>query len=489
MHGDHARRSRLALAGVIGLAAANFLWQLGSSSYFVDEVLSVSAATVPLGDVLPNVSRSELTPPGYFYLLHEWTYRLGSHAEWLTRLPSAICGVLLVGAVYWLARLVAGSWAVALGGAALTAVSPFVLEYAQRAQGYVFVMLAVTVAVACALAAERSDRRRTAWLITGAAAAVISLWVHYTAAFVVVVLCGWVATRRTLPIRARAAFVGTCSLAGAALVPVLVAQHRAIPVRTGVAASAGLAAVNVQRLLETPFDGRVDALGVLGMLLTVGAVVLVAVLVRRRAVTREWRLLLLLAAGEPLTLLLASAFGAHLALTRYAAVSAPFMIVVIATALAAIVRLARPRYLGTVLAAVAATSLAAVALTGLLASHQTRGFYLDARGVVAYLTGHTLGRDAVLAPSSPAIAVPLIYYGISRLHPAATSEAAVAELLAQHTRRIWTILALPAGDHPTSAQLLASLARPARALGYRAVSARVFPGVSTLAVVLETPVS
>ena len=65
-----------------------------------------------------------------------------------------------MGAVYWLASLLSEHPAFALVAAALCACSPFVLEYAQRAQGYAFVALAVTAAVAAAIQHDRADRRR-----------------------------------------------------------------------------------------------------------------------------------------------------------------------------------------------------------------------------------------------------------------------------------------------------------------------------------------
>jgi len=111
-----ARLWPLALPAVIAVAAANFLWQLGSSSYFVDEVQSVDVATRPLGGVLHATATLEVSPPAYFYFEHEWLGHLGSLSEWAARLPSAICGILLAGPVWWLATLVSDRRAVDRGG-------------------------------------------------------------------------------------------------------------------------------------------------------------------------------------------------------------------------------------------------------------------------------------------------------------------------------------------------------------------------------------
>ena len=93
------RWERWALPAILAVAALNFFWQLGSSSYYVDEVLSIEHALPSLGNVLSAVRTGETTPWTFFVFLHEWLYRTGSQAEWVTRLPSAVAGVALVAAV------------------------------------------------------------------------------------------------------------------------------------------------------------------------------------------------------------------------------------------------------------------------------------------------------------------------------------------------------------------------------------------------------
>lgn len=457
---------------MLGVAAANFLWQLGSSSYFVDEIQSISVARSPIGGVLHAISKIELTPPVYFYFQHEWLLRTRTAEEWVARLPSAACGVVLVAAVYWLASLLSERRAVALGAASLAALSPFVLEYSQLAQGYVFVMLAVTLAVAASLRALGTSRRQGRWLAAGAGAAVLALWLHYTAALVVVPLCAWVATREAFSRRSRYGFVAACAIAAVALVPLILAQHRAIPVRAATF-TAGVNRTNVERVFATPLDGRADSLLVLGVLATVAALLTLAA--RRQSIVREWRLLVAIAAGVPLALLTLSAFGAHLMLTRYAAVAAPFTLVAIAAAVVG----ARSRPLGALLGAGALT----VAVAGLVASHRQRGFYLDARGMARYVRAHELPGDAVLASSSPGSAVPLIFYG---LRPNFTGTEAANAIVRERRRRLWAIYEL-SEDVPAASEVLAFARGVLRPLGYDARQARVFPGTAPVAVVLEVP--
>lgn len=479
-------RHRLALGAVLALAAGNFGWQLGSSSFYVDEILSLNVALSPLRDVISAVRTVEITPPAYFYFLHEWIYRTGSHSEWVVRLPSVLCGVALVAAVYWLALGFSARRGVALAAALLAALSPYVLEYAQRSQGYVFVMLASTVAYAAALAAGRGRRHQPAWLAVSALFAVLALWLHYTTALVIVPLCVWVGIRRDLRPSWRGAYVAVCAVAGLALIPVVLAQHRAFPHRSGVAATAKVTGANIVHLLQTPFDGRAPELRALGVVVTLAA--LLVVLIARRRVVREPWLLLGVAAGEPLALFVISLFGGKLMLTRYAAAAAPFELVAIACAGAALAgwsalgRAARPA------AAALALGAAVVAVAGLQASHQDSGFYLDARGVARYLQARVRPADGVLAAPNPGSQVPLLYYGLGAVRPTWVGQPGATRLVSSRAHRLWIVSELPART-PSVSQLLTYERPGARTLGYRVIRARVFSGVVPMAVSLWAPLA
>ncbi len=168
--------------------------------------------------------------------------------------------MLLVAAVYWLTSLVSERRATALFAAALAACCPFVLEFAQRAQGYEFVALAVTVAVAAAVQAER--RHSTRWFAVALITAIIALCVHYTAVLVLAPLCVWTATRPAFTLRAKVLSVGMCTAVGIALIPLLIRQHDAFPTRSGVGASGNVTVTNVLKMIiDLPFTGRVQASG------------------------------------------------------------------------------------------------------------------------------------------------------------------------------------------------------------------------------------
>lgn len=469
---------RLALGAMLVLAAANFLWQIGSSSYFVDEVLSLDAATHALGGVLHAVVHTEITPPAYFLFAHEWVARAGSQAEWVTRLPSALGGVALVAAVYWLALLVSERTRVALGAAVLAALSPFVLEYAQRAQGYLLAALLVTVGVCAVLQAEGSAGRPKAWLVIGAVVSGIALATNYTAAIVVALECVWVASRTRFPVRWRRLFIGACALIQVLLMPLFVVQWHNTPGRKGVGGAADLTLGNAGRMARAAFDGRAGSLGALGIVVTLAA--LLVLMAERKRLGRRWRLIAAIAVGEPLLLLALSALGARVAITRYAAVAVPFLIVAIAGGISL---MPRP------LAVVAAAAACAVSVAGLIASHQTSSFYPATRAVVDYVQAHRHAGDVVVSPTSPGIAVPLAYYGLRRLRPVLSyvfSGTAEASATLAARRRMWTVL--PLSNRPISPDALIGFERPlARRLGYEVVSARIFDSSAPLAVMAWAP--
>ncbi len=420
---------------VTGLGAADFLWRLGSSSYFVDEVLSIQHALPSIGTVNSLVSKTETTPWTFFWGLHLWLHSTGSQTEWVTRLPSALAGVALVAAVYWMARAFVDRPA-ALLAALLTALSPLVLTYAQQVRVYVFVLLALTVAVGLTVRAALDAPHRTRRLVLGGAAAVLALWLHYTAALVVTPLCVWLAARRELSARSRVGFTGAC-LAGALIeLPLFLHQYRYAP-NGGIGATGAITGLNAARVLETPFDGRfvasVNAFRIIGLLtLSVSVAVLAA---GARGRVRAPRLLLALGATAPVTILILGAAGSDVVITRYAAVAAPLLLTAIASAV-----LSLPRAGAAGLAALAA----AAAIWGVITIHRRTGLDAPARETIAFIHSHPQPGAVVAVPGHPGADIPLGFYARRDLHPApalieATDHAAVVRVF--HERRpVWFVV-------------------------------------------------
>src|SRR5579859_8136343 len=355
---------RVLVLAVTGLGAADFLWRLGSSSYFVDEVLSLQHALSPLGTATGLVSRTETTPWTFFWGLHVWLHLTGSQSEWVARLPSALAGVALVPAVYWRARAFADRPAALLTGA-LTALSPLVLTYAQQVRVYVFALLGLVLAVGLTARAVFEAPHRVRRLVLGGMAAVLALWLHYTAALVVVRLCVWLATRRELPRRFRAGFVGACLVGALIELPLFIHQDHYAP-NGGIGATGALTGLNATRVLETPFDGRfiapVNALRIIGLLALAISVITLAC---ARGRVRASRLLLALGITAPVVILILGAVGKDLVITRYTVVAAPMLLTAIAVAVSLL-----PRAAAAAVMALGATA----AIWGVIVTQRRAGF-------------------------------------------------------------------------------------------------------------------
>ena len=464
------------------LAGALFALQLASSSLFIDEVYSWRASRGSLGDLADALRFSEVTPPLYYLILHGWLQVSGGDSEALLRLPSVLAGVGLVGAVLWLGTLVAGRSAGLVAGA-LTVVSPIVLLYSQQVRAYVWVMLAVTLAVAAAIAATRDRSGR--WLLAAGAAAACAVLLHYTALLVLVPLAGWLWYQGELPVRWRVAFSAAIAAPLAAVAPLALTQlgqghHEA----SGTYAS--LTTFNALRLAGTPFDGRASG-GLtlwreIGAVVVIDAIALLAFADRLRAVRARW--LVVMCATVPLAVVgVASALGEPVALTRYTAVAAPFILVAIAIAATSL-----HRALTAVLLAGAIVASGA----SLIASQQAGGQNPDTRAALATAAANWRAGDVVVGVGLLGFDGALSYSGERRLPPGARDLPAFASLqeavaapavfdAAVDGRRLWFV----SDPVLSAAQMRVALAD----LEYRPVSTRVFAGNAPVQLIRAEPMA
>ncbi len=356
-----ARRlvERLALPAILVVAAANFFWQLGSPSYFVDEAFSVMHSLPAIHALLHEVAHTETTPYSYFLFLHEWMIRTGSQAEWVTRLPSAVAGVGLVGAVYWMARAFVMRWG-ALCAAAVCAISPLIQSYAQETRVYIFLMLALVIMVGATVRACQRVERRTALLTLGAVMAFLAMWLHYTAIAVILPLAVWVATRSEVSRRARGTFIAACVLGVGTVMPLLFEQYSISPSDGYINGQINLN--NAISVIGTPFGARVGT--PVSVRTVVGAVVILlaitALLQWRRRPEAEHGLLVALGAVGVLGIFLLDLTGKHIMITRYTAVTAPFLATAVAAAFTQLPRVG---------AAALAAAAVAVSVAGLVDNH------------------------------------------------------------------------------------------------------------------------
>ena len=450
-------------------AAALFASRLGQSSLFIDEVYSWRASRGSLGDLSDAMRLSEVTPPLYYLVLHAWMQVSGGDSEALLRIPSVLAGVALVGAVHWLGSLVAGRVA-GLIAASLTAVSPLVLLYSQQVRAYVWVMLAVTIAVAAAIQATRGRSWR--WLTVGAVAGAAAIWLHYTSILVLAPLAVWLWMRPGLDLRRRVAFVATLAVALVAVAPLAVMQLTAGHQNTS-GLYGSLTMLNALRIAGTPFDGRATGGLVLwreiGAIVVIDALALLAFAERFRELRARW---LIVGCGlAPLVAVcLVSALAQPIALTRYTAVAAPFILVAIGAVAAQ-----AHRAVATVLV------LGALAASGaaLLASNGEHGQNPDTRAAIAAAAADWREGDVVASIGLLGFDGALSYYGDKLLPPGSREIAAFGTLEAALDAprlfdaaiagdRLWLV-----ADPPISAaRLNGTLAR----LDYRATAIEVFEG-------------
>ncbi len=467
------------LVGVLVLAAASFAWQLGSSSLFEDEVFSWHPAILSLHGLYQGVHDADISPPGYDVLLHEWIYHGGSQLEWVMRFPSVLAGIALVAAVYWLASLVAdrGTAGLASLGAAI---SPLVLGFAQEARAYIFAMLFVTLGAAAVIEARRREqgRARILWLLAAGLATVGAFWTHYTANLVLVPVLAWFAWRPGASTQGRVALPLVCVLAEVPLAPLLAYQlgqgHEA-----GIATSADLSLAHDLRVLGTPFDGRFDHTipwTIVGAVIVSFTLIAAVVALRKRG-SPLMREVILPAAVTPLAaVFLATIASKPVLLSRYTAVAAPFLLILIAFVIA---RGARP-----VAIAIGVGALVA-AIGGSALTHSRSGFYADVRGAMAHIKSEWQPRDVIFVSGYPALPGVLGYYlkrGLAAAPIVNPNQAgALLPGVIHARRRVWLF---GSSEYTPGIRVVRTALAP---IEYRPVELDRYPGATPLSLVLAVP--
>lgn len=151
---------RLPIALVLAGAFLLRLWHLGARSLWTDEGSAWTAASSPLPEMIRLCAQKDASPP-LFYLLTSLALRFGDSEAHL-RFVSVLASVALVWLTYRLARLMAPRSEATLA-AALCALSPFQLMYAQEARTYTLVACFTVASFYLFARAVLLDRPR-AWL-------------------------------------------------------------------------------------------------------------------------------------------------------------------------------------------------------------------------------------------------------------------------------------------------------------------------------------
>jgi mannosyltransferase len=397
----------LTVAAAVALAAVNFLWQLGSSSLFVDEVYSWTDASVGLGGLIDQLRDNEVTPPAYFAALHEWIARLDVDSEWGMRLPSAICAILLVPVLYDLGRSVA-SEAAGIAAAFFGALSPLVLDYAQQVRTYAPAMLVCALAAACAIRAVDGRARDTRWALAAGFLVALAFSMHYTTVFVTAPLLALIVLTRSLPVWNRAAATAIVGVVVLALLPLMIDQLESGR-QAAISQYAGLTARNVLSILGTPWDSRLLEpvwYQVLAALITTGSIMW---LFARGS--RAGRAIAVAAAGPVLASVVATLVSDDAIITRYTSISAPFALVAIGAAAMALPRTGR---------ALAIAGALFVALSGTWREHDRDARFADARAAIDFVDSRWRPTDVIVTPPNDvSVNLPVRYYAGQELPPGA----------------------------------------------------------------------
>jgi len=312
----------LALVGLITVVGLLLRLPSLDDSLFGDEASTYFIVTGrDLTQVLDWVrSDLEVTPP-LFFVLTWMTDTFGESVESL-RVVSLVAGVAAIPLTYVLGVWTVGQRA-ALFGAALVAISPFLIFYSAEARSYALVLLLDLLSSLCLLRAL--DGRRTGWFVAYAACSCAAVYAHYTAVFVLAAQFAWAFV--THP-QARRALLAANMAAAIAFLPWLPGflEDRQGPNVIEILAPFELRTVS-RELLHWSIGHPVmplDSLPTVGTGSLVGAGLLVGVLglaIRRgrhpiRRPSAGTALVLILAFAAPVGVVLYSILGPSLFITR-----------------------------------------------------------------------------------------------------------------------------------------------------------------------------
>ncbi|GAC1539425.1 MAG: hypothetical protein NVS3B16_00340 [Vulcanimicrobiaceae bacterium] len=165
-----------ALALVIAVAGA-LRWPFVMTGLWRDEAITVAdTAGASLGASLHAIALAEISPPGYFLAMRAWIAVAG-RSELALKMPSFVCGLVVVGGAFVLGRRLAGFGA-GLLAAALAAFAQEGIVLAGDARPYALAAALAALAAYCALRVLAGDGRRFAIAYALAACAIMA--VQYT---------------------------------------------------------------------------------------------------------------------------------------------------------------------------------------------------------------------------------------------------------------------------------------------------------------------
>jgi mannosyltransferase len=201
------------------LAAVLRFSTLDVQSFSSDESVTARLVSLDFGSMLSTIPNTESTPPLYYVTAWLWAQVLGSGEVGLRSL-SALIGTATIPVVYAAGKTLL-SRRVGLAAAAVVAVSPVLVGYAQEARSYALLVALTGLSFAFFVRAREEPKGSTlaGWCVVSA----LALTTHYFAAFMVAPeALLLLLTRRTKHVwLSTAALLGT----GLALLPLALEQR------------------------------------------------------------------------------------------------------------------------------------------------------------------------------------------------------------------------------------------------------------------------
>jgi hypothetical protein len=174
---ERERAIHWAVLGLLAVGAAIVrFWGLASVGLHGDEETMAMAVRGIVEHGAPVLPSGMFYPRGLLQLaLMSLSVLAFGESEWALRLPSVICGVLLVPIGYFAGRrFLRPAWALAL--AATLAFLPDLIVYSQTARMYIFLVMFIAIEMVCMFTWERTGK--LGWLAAAVAALVLGLDMH-----------------------------------------------------------------------------------------------------------------------------------------------------------------------------------------------------------------------------------------------------------------------------------------------------------------------
>jgi len=167
---------RVLLFAVLCVGAVVRFWGLGDPGLHGDEDTMALATMHIVRDGLPILPSGMFYPRGLTELyIMAGSVQLFGLSEWSLRLPSALCGVAVIGLSFLAGRrFLRPTWNLAL--AATIALLPDMIEYSQTARMYIFMLACIAGCLVCIFEWERSGR--VGWLIGAVLTLVVGIELH-----------------------------------------------------------------------------------------------------------------------------------------------------------------------------------------------------------------------------------------------------------------------------------------------------------------------